>query len=311
MRPGTWGSLFILLCAALVLTLVLAPVGSARLIVGDRWNNKLVGTTKRDDLRGRDGADVLLGFGGWDLIYGQEGEDILLGQAGGDRLWGSGRDDTLDGGSGPDRLLPGWGTDVLDAGPGNDVIWAGENDADVDSIDCGAGFDRVVRNNGDRVFNCESVRPLRGRKPPGVVRAGTSADDALSNLRWTGTDFILGYAGDDYLNGHSDADVLWGNEGDDRLDGDHSPDMLLGGPGNDTLWGNSGNDRLWGGLGRDSLFGDWTVNQPDDGDDVILSIEADGEVDVIRCGSGNDRVVARPNDHVLEPGCERVVRISR
>jgi hypothetical protein len=44
MRPGARTHLFVLLAFALVLTLVLAPVASAKLIVGNEQDNKLVGT---------------------------------------------------------------------------------------------------------------------------------------------------------------------------------------------------------------------------------------------------------------------------
>lgn len=303
MRPSTRTSLFGLLAFALVLTLVLAPPAHAKRFVGNQNDNKLVGTGQRDDIFGRGGDDVLVGLAGPDYIYGEEGDDILLGESGKDRLWGGGRDDTLDGGLGSDRLWPGWGSDVVDAGPGKDVIWAGENDGTMDSIDCGPGFDRVIVNRGDRVFNCEAVTRLRGRRVPGITRPGTRENDVLSDWRWTGRDLIIGFAGNDYLNGHSNADLLWGNEGDDTLDGDLSPDLVLGGPGADLLFGDNGNDRLWGGFGLDTFYGG-------DGDDELISIEPDGVADVIDCGPGRDRVVARPSDQVAG-NCERVIRIAR
>lgn len=308
MRPGPRTSLLALLAFALVATLALAPVASAGRIVGNKRDNKLVGTQKRDDVYGRDGRDVLIGLGGWDRLYGEQGDDILLGEAGADRLWGSGRDDTLDGGLGPDRLWPGWGTDVVDAGPGDDVIWAGEGDAAVDSVDCGDGFDSVVRNNGDRVFNCEVIRPLRGPRPPGTVRKGSpGVDDQLYDTDWIGVDLILGFSGLDYLNGHTDGDILWGNEDNDRLLGDYGPDLLMGGSGVDLLMGQSGNDRLWGGFGADTLEGGMH-------DDELISIEDDGMVDQITCDAGFepglDRVIARWNDFITdEPACERIIRI--
>jgi Ca2+-binding RTX toxin-like protein len=199
----------------------------------------------------------------------------------------------------------------VDAGPGDDLVWAGENDGSMDSIDCGAGADRAVANRSDRVFGCESVTRLRGQKVQGDVRLGDETANVLDDWTWRRADLILGFGGDDYLNGHSGADILWGNDEDDQLDGDHSPDLLLGGAGDDTLWGNSGNDRLWGGFGLDRLYGDWEADDPGDGGDEIFSIEADGEIDVIVCGLGIDRVVARPEDNVVKSGCERVIRIAR
>ena len=107
----------------------------------------------------------------------------------------------------------------------------------LDSIDCGAGFDRVYVNRSDRVFNCEAITRLAAEWCRALVRMGTSGDDVLNELDWNGADLIFGLAGIDYLNGHAGADMLWGNEGDDVLDGDHGPDLLLGGPDNDLLIG--------------------------------------------------------------------------
>ena len=169
-------------------------------------------------------------------------------------------------GAGPDRLAAGLGHGRGRRGPGGRPRLRGETDAAVDSIDCGDGFDRVVRNNGDRVFNCEDVRRLHGPRPPGSVRMGTpDVDDQLDDTDWNGSDLILGLAGDDYLNGHAGGDILWGNEDDDILDGDTAPTLLLGGPGDDLLMG-KGRERSP--LGR--LRGGRRSNGGDDDDELDL-----------------------------------------
>jgi Ca2+-binding RTX toxin-like protein len=166
------------LAFTLLVALALAPAASAKRIVGNKNDNKLAGTGKRDEVFGRDSRDVLIGFDGWDRLYGEEGNDVLVGRTATTVLWGSGLDDTLDGGRGNDLLRPGFGRDVVDAGPGNDVVWAGESDGDLDSIDCGPGFDQVVysRRNSlrrDRAFNCESARAVRGQRVPGRIWVDT------------------------------------------------------------------------------------------------------------------------------------------
>ena len=113
-------------------------------------------------------------------------------------------------------------------------------------------------------------------------------DDAIGQFR----DILIGLGGNDFLNGHAAADLILGNEGDDTLDGDLSPDNVHGGPGNDFIWGGTGHDRLWGGSGLDTLYGDREQPHVSDGRDEIISIENDGEVDLIYCGSRRDRVVA-------------------
>ena len=69
----------------------------------------------------------------------------------------------------------------------------------------------------------------------------------------------------------------------------------------DTAFGQEGNDRIWGGWGLDVLNGA-------DGDDELISIDMDPDVDEITCGLGTDRVVKRAIDVIMDPvDCERVI----
>ncbi len=107
-----------------------------------------------------------------------------------------------------------------------------------------------------------------------------------------------GGRGDDRLVGTNHADVLNGRGGDDTLYGQGGNDRLNGGAGDDYLLGGSGRDRLIGGPGRDVLIGG-------SGNDTIFA--RDGEVDLVKCGPGRDRVVADRNDKVARD-CESVSR---
>ena len=75
-------------------------------------------------------------------------------------------------------------------------------------------------------------------------------------------------------------------------------DGLRGTAGPDRLSGLGGNDRLYGGKGRDRLDGG-------SGDDSIFAV--DGVRDVVRCGTGRDRVSADRADTVARD-CESVSR---
>lgn len=68
----------------------------------------------------------------------------------------------LYGEDGNDRMYAGPGTDVVSGGNGNDVIYALELDGNLDSIDCGPGFDNawVRANEKDVTDNCEVVHKL-------------------------------------------------------------------------------------------------------------------------------------------------------
>ena len=83
--------------------------------------------------------------------------------------------------------------------------------------------------------------------------------------------------------------TLTGRAGADVLRGTSGPDVIAGRGGNDRLYGGKGRDRLDGGAGNDTIYA------------------RDGARDVIRCGSGRDRVFADRNDSVARD-CESVSR---
>jgi hypothetical protein len=103
-------------------------------------------------------------------------------------------------------------------------------------------------------------------------------------------DRINALGGDDCISGKGHDDVLAGGDGDDRIDGGDGKDTLRGEAGADTLIGGPSRDRLEGGAGSDRIRA------------------VDRERDVVRCGSGRDRVTVDTIDSVS--GCERVKRVG-
>lgn len=92
--------------------------------------------------------------------------------------------------------------------------------------------------------------------------------------------------------------TILGGPGADKLTGGPANDQLSGDDGDDTLAGGAGNDVLVGGLGFDELSGDA-------GDDDLRV--RDGIQDLVRCGTGTDKVDADTLDEVAAD-CESVVR---
>jgi hypothetical protein len=110
----------------------------------------IVGTAK---------ADYKAGGGHDDTISGLGGNDTLLGGAGDDKIEGGAGNDIITGGSGVDRLY---------GGDGSDTVYAA--DGERDTIDCGAGKDRVVADSFDKTVNCEVVDgPPTAVSPPTVT----------------------------------------------------------------------------------------------------------------------------------------------
>src|SRR5262249_41779824 len=93
---------------------------------------------------------------------------------------------------------------------------------------------------------------------------------------------IVGTAKSEYLAGGGHDDVIYGLGGNDTLLGGAGDDRIFGGPGNDVITGGSGADHLYGGPGSDTIYA------------------ADGERDIIDCGSGRDRAV-------VDVGIDKVV----
>jgi Ca2+-binding RTX toxin-like protein len=142
------------------------PAASAADIHGTRGDDVLRGTADADLILGLPGDDLLFGFAGADGIFGGIGRDALIGGADGDRLAGGpGRDllvgrpgdDRLAGGVGSDVLFAGFGEDTLAGGRGRDVLWALAPDEQVDTLDCGPGFDVARVRDEDRTVGCERV----------------------------------------------------------------------------------------------------------------------------------------------------------
>ena len=114
--------------------------------------SSVAGGAGNDTIQGQLGRDSLDGGSGSDRLEGSRGNDLLDGETGADRLEGDAGNDTLRGKSGSDSLFGGTGTDVLTGGDDNDFIDAKEpagNVSELDTIDCGPGFDTLVADLKD------------------------------------------------------------------------------------------------------------------------------------------------------------------
>lgn len=222
----------------------------------------------------------------------------------------------LIGGPGNDELAGGRGNDVLTGGAGDDVM-SGAGGSDVFDEDTAAnGSDELLGGEGSD----HGLLPGRDRVDYGARRHSVRAD--------LGGDRDDGERGERDRIG-ADVEVLGGGRGDDHLTGNAGPNQLAGRGGTDALFGAGGSDRMFagrgvtapattadsldGGPGSDGLFGsegpnlmtggpDADVIYPDKGKDIVRA--ADGAVDVVQCGRGDDVVHSDPFEFLL--GCERI-----
>ncbi|AZO76937.1 MULTISPECIES: calcium-binding protein [unclassified Bosea (in: a-proteobacteria)] len=238
---------------------------------GSQFNDLLIGDAGDNYLRGRNGADVLNGAGGFDyadysgatagVVASLTNPALNTGDAAGDTyisiegLRGTDFNDTLIGDAGDNYLRGRLGADLL-------------NGAD--------GFDYADYRN--------ATTGILASLTNSAINTGDAAGDiyiSIEGLR--GTDFndtLIGDANDNFLRGRAGADVLDGAGGFDYADyvnattavvaslanpgintGDAAGDTyvsiegLRGGDFNDTLTGDAGSNSLRGGLGADALNG--------------------------------------------------------
>ncbi len=162
----------------------------------------------------------------------------------------------------------------------------------------------VVRANGSRIeFRDPTVD---GGMDPGSCNPGEISADANAWIIQTfcpaggvrSVRLDLGEREDTATVSVNIATTLLGGPGADRLTGGPAGDQLSGDDGDDTLAGGPGNDTVVGGIGVDELAGDA-------GDDDLRA--RDGIQDLVRCGTGSDKVDADTLDEV-DSDCESVVR---
>jgi len=217
-------------------------------------------------------------------FIGGEGDDVLIGDAGNDTLDGGAGNDTLDGGEGDDTYLFGQGY-------GNDTITYTVADIDgFDVVAIGGGITAadlgLSRSGDDLVISVSGGSDTLTISQYFIDDGGDYIVDEIrldDGTAWTPADlaYLSATAGNDLLEGGAGDDTIDGLEGDDDIYGFDGNDTLMGSGGNDDLEGGEGDDVLYGGLGRDHLYGQG-------GNDVLDGGVADGEIDYLTGGDGNN-----------------------
>ena len=105
------------------------------------------------------------------------------------------------------------------------------------------------------------------------------------------------FKSDPDLTGTNQKDRIYGLGAKDTIRGLGGSDDCYGGSGADEIRCGAGNDRIDGGFGEDDLFGG-------PGNDRISA--ADGIVDQVNCGEGDDTVYVDDALDVVNDDCENV-----
>ncbi len=110
------------------LDLVGSVDASPQVLKGKAGADELVGGIGNDKIHGHAGQDTLFGGGGDDYLFGGTAGDRLYGGAGNDRLYGEQGNDFLVGGAGDDRIFGGARDDVMIGGEGRDRFFFVDTD---------------------------------------------------------------------------------------------------------------------------------------------------------------------------------------
>ncbi|WP_298258785.1 calcium-binding protein [uncultured Litoreibacter sp.] len=121
-------------------------------VVAGKGDDRVVGSSSDDILKGGKGEDTILGGAGDDVIIagkhddfvnGGDGADDISGNLGNDTLYGGKGKDVIDGGAGDDIIYGVKGNNTLSGGAGRDTIDTGLNGSVVDG---GSGQDHIKAN---------------------------------------------------------------------------------------------------------------------------------------------------------------------
>ena len=265
-------------------------------LIGNDNNNAIKGNRGNDIVFGKGGDDTLRGdtngntiSDGNDWLDGGAGNDLLIGNAGKDRLFGGAGNDTLNGDYDNDPMLSGGdGNDLLNGGDGTDTL---EGGAGNDTLQGGAGVSQ------DWLSGDDGNDELRSSKGGNTLFGGNGDDTLYSGL---GDDTLSGDDGNDTLYGEDDNDTLDGGDGNDELVGGSGDDILTGGndrdifafqldinktggtavTGHDTVtdFDPGSGDIIGFGGSRFNLFSDILASASQNGNDVVITVDADNSV---------------------------------
>lgn len=239
-------------------------------VFGDEGDDSIWADTGEWTAVGGSGDDALTIGSGGGLLDGGDGDDVLTGASGNDYVFGQRGNDVLTGGPGDDIFVGDQGEDVIEGEGGHDIVEQSDDEEQPDFFSGGSGIDQLL-------YNVRSERDLW------VSFDGIANDGARGEHDNIAADF------EEVLTGYGD-DVLVGDDQGQRLSGNKGSDIIIGGGGRDTIYGMLGRDEITGGARRDTLDGG-------KGNDVFHT--ADGTIDRVWGGIGDDRAVDRdPFDHI-------------
>lgn len=224
-------------------------------IIGNFFNNSLVGTDFVDTMDGKEGNDTLRGNRGNDIMIGGSGNDLFF--------WNEGD-----------------GSDLMAGDSGFDTVQASGASIASERFFLSFSNDLFLTRTDTAPIPSVNNITLQMSSIEDIFVAGVEGNDQL----------IIGN-----LTGSSLQKISFsGGNGNDLLDGRTSGVKFAanGGSGNDVMLGGAASDELIGGFNSDALFGfsgNDTLTGISDGD--FTNTPGRGEIDVLLGVGGNDLFV--------------------
>lgn len=285
----------------------MGPVLPVFIVRGGEGNDKIIGTTARDELYGGNGNDLLDSFGGdgrGNLLVGGTGNDIYYAHSGdtiveqADEGWDGlyartsfglaagvsieelGTADhlgteglTLVGNELNNSIIGNYGNNALYGGSGDDSLRGLVGN---DVMDGQGGTDYLIGGLGDDIYfvdGLDTAEELAGEGYDSVYASTSYTLNTSSEIEMLATtDYQSTIALS--LSGNQLNNYIVGNNGNNVIDGRTGDDSLLGLAGNDLMIGGAGIDYMIGGTGDDTYYvdvGDTVDERANEGSDSVYA----------------------------------------
>ncbi|MBL8812160.1 MAG: hypothetical protein JNM43_18495, partial [Planctomycetaceae bacterium] len=256
--------------------------------------------------------------GGNDSISVSTGNDILIGGFGRETMTSTGGRDVLIGDSGRAEFNA--------AGQLLDAFSVSDADGDVDTINTGSDNDVIIGGTaGDSITDAGGNNIVLGDSghatwdPTGILRDVYTTSNSIGGndqiSTGTGNDLIIGGAASDTITSTNGRNIVLGDNGQVLFDDqgrlisavtqdvvNFGNDSVTLGAGNDIVLGGSGRDTIQGGNGNNVVLGDngkAIFNTAGFLIDFDTTDPAEGDVDTITVGTGNDVVIGGAASDVI------------
>nr|WP_301287270.1 calcium-binding protein [Sphingobium sp. OAS761] len=213
-------------------------------LIGNPYNNRLIGGAGDDILTDDAGNDWLDGGAGADIMSGGRNNDTYIIDNVGDRVI------EIASGGNDDAIMTAFSSFTL----GDYIENLTGTSATGQTLTGNSLHNRIAANFGADI--------LRGEEGNDFLTGGPGADQ------------LFGDSGNDRLEGNADADMLYGGLGDDELKGGDGADLLDGGLGKDKMTGGAGADifRFSSAIGSGNIDAIADFSQADDSIALSASI---------------------------------------